>query len=137
MVSIESLRQSSIMGFTEYSGIELTDAGEGYTEGLIRITEHHLNPLGTIHGGVTFCLADVMGGIALKTLNFTPTTVNSNISYIRPLIHDKVIYCRADVIKQGINTAYVEIKVYNEQHEEAVRVIATYFNVSDRIRGHK
>ena len=97
--TIEEMRKSAIAGYTDYSGIELVEAGDGYALGRIKIEAHHLNPYGAVHGAVTFCLGDVMGGIACATLGTKPVTVNSNISYMRPIIGAKEITAKARVIK--------------------------------------
>ena len=133
MKSVETIISEAIVGFSSYSDIELTAVGEGFAEGKIEIKDHHRNPSGAVHGGTIFCLADVIGGIAAYTLGCLPTTLNSNISYMRPMINDKVITCRADVIKKGKSAVFVEAKVFNVQMEEAARLVATYYDLNDRI----
>lgn len=133
MITIEELQAISINGYTEYSGIVLDRIDEGYAEGHIDITEHHRNPYGAVHGGVTFCLGDVIGGIACRTMGALPVTVSSNISYYRPMLHDRVIYARAKVVKYGKTTAFVEIKILNEEKIEAAGIAAVYCNMEGRI----
>ena len=137
MKSFETIISEAIVGYSAYSDIELTAVGEGFAEGKIEITDHHLNPSGAVHGGTIFCLADVIGGIAAYNLGCLPTTLNSNISFMRPLINDKVITCRADVIKRGKTTVFVEAKVFNEQMTEAARLVATYYDLNDRVSQDK
>ena len=72
---LETIRKEAIVGYSEYSDIELTDAGDGWAEGRVVIKPCHLNPSGAIHGGIIFCLADVIGGIACYTLDTLPVTV--------------------------------------------------------------
>ena len=130
--SFEHLKTVISTGYTAYSGVELTDAGDGYAEGRMMITENHRNPYGNVHGGAIFCLGDVIGGAAFRTYGGLPVTLSSNISYMRAMKSDHVIYARADVIKYGKTTSYVEIKILNEQKVECARIAATYYNVEGR-----
>ena len=129
---LETIRLESLKGYTEYSGIELTKVGDGFAEGRVQLAPCHRNPSGAVHGGITFCLGDVIGGIACRTLDALPVTVSSTISYMRPMISDQVIYARADVIKYGKTTFFVEIHILNEQKVEAARLQATYYNMKCR-----
>ena len=73
-VSLEQIREESINGYTEYSGIEIMETREGYAFGRVVLQDHHRNPSGAVHGGLTFCLGDVMGGTAVRTLGALPIT---------------------------------------------------------------
>ena len=130
--TIEEMREAAIAGYTDYSGIELLDMGDGYAEGRVRIEDYHLNPYGAVHGGLIFCLGDVMGGIACSTLGAKPVTVNSNVSYFSPLIGTKEITARAQVVKYGRTMMFTEISIFNDQHVEACRMNASYYNVRER-----
>ena len=131
-IEIERIRQESIKGYTEYSGIDILETEEGYAFGKVEILAYHRNPSGAVHGGLIFCLGDVMGGTACRTLGALPVTVSSSISYMRPLLHDQVIYARANVAKAGRTTIYVNISILNEQKEEAAVLQAVYYNMSSR-----
>jgi len=132
METIEEIRKTALVGYTEHSDIELTRISEGHAEGRVAVKAHHLNPSGAVHGGIIFCLGDVIGGIACKTMDALPVTVNSNISYMRPMLGDKYIYTKADVIKKGKTTLFVDIRIYNEKMVETCRMNATYYNMANR-----
>ena len=130
--SLDRIRQESMRGYTEYSGIELMETGDGYAKGKVVIEDCHLNPSGAVHGGLIFCLGDVIGGIACRTLGALPVTVSSNISYMRSLRGDKVIYADAEVTRSGRTTFFVTIHILNEQKEEAAALQAVYYNMRSR-----
>ena len=69
---LETIRKEAMKGYTEYSGIELTEVGEGYAAGRVVIKPQHLNPSGAVHGGIIFCLGDVIGGIACRMTDSLP-----------------------------------------------------------------
>ena len=129
---LETIRKEAMKGYTEYSGIELTEVGEGYAAGRVVIEPQHLNPSGAVHGGIIFCLGDVIGGIACRMTDSLPVTVSSTISYMRPMVGDKVIYAEAKVLKSGKTTMFAEISILNEQKEEAVKLQAVYYNMKSK-----
>ena len=131
-ISLDQIKEESILGYTAYSGIELLEAEDGHAFGCIRLQDHHRNPSGAVHGGVIFCLADVMGGTACRTVDALPVTVTSTISYMRPMLGDQVIYARAQIVKQGRTTIFVEVRVLNEKMEEAALLQGTYYNMQNR-----
>ena len=129
---LETIREEAMKGYTEYSGIELTEVGEGYAAGRVVIEPHHLNPSGAVHGGIIFCLGDVIGGIACRMTDSLPVTVSSTISYMKPMLGDKVIYAEARVLKSGKTTMFAEISILNEHKEEAVKLQAVYYNMKSK-----
>ena len=131
-VSLEQIREESINGYTEYSGIEIMETREGYAFGRVVLQDHHRNPSGAVHGGLTFCLGDVMGGTAVRTLGALPITVSTSISFMRPLLHDQVIYAEAEVIKTGKTFIFVDIRILGEEKQVAAKLQATYYNMCSR-----
>ena len=131
-ITLEQIKKESILGYTAYSGIELLEAENGHAFGRIRLQDHHRNPSGAVHGGVIFCLADVMGGTACRTLDALPVTVSSTISYMRPMLGGEVIYARADIIRRGKTTIFVEVRVLNDSMEETAMLQGTYYDMSSR-----
>jgi len=129
---LETIRKEAMKGYTEYSGIELTEIGEGYAAGRVVIEPQHLNPSGAVHGGIIFCLGDVIGGIACRMTDSLPVTVSSTISYMKPMLGDKVIYAEAKVLKSGKTTMFAEISILNEQKEETVKLQAVYYNMKSK-----
>ena len=133
-ITVEKIREEALKGYTEYSGIELLEADDGYAIGRVLIKVHHLNPSGAVHGGITFCLGDVIGGIACVTVDALPVTVSTSITYMRPMLGVKEITTRADVIKRGKTTLFVEISIYDDQGNETGRLLATYYDMKGRAK---
>ena len=129
---LDTIRKEAIVGYSEHSGIELTDAGDGWAEGRVEIKSCHLNPSGAVHGGIIFCLGDVIGGIACYTLDTLPTTVSTNVVYMHPMLGDRMIYASAKVIKNRRTTMFADIRILNEQKEETARLQAVYYNLKNR-----
>ncbi|GAB6158571.1 hypothetical protein JCM39194_17710 [Desulfotomaculum varum] len=58
----------------------------------ITVSAKHLNPRGTLHGGVVASLCDIAMGAALRTLGKVGVTVNLQINYLAPgYLGDRVV----------------------------------------------
>ena len=64
-------------------GLRLTAMSDGHVEGEIPITPTLFNPIGSIHGGVYYTLADTVGGCAARTRGQIPTTIEGKLNHIR------------------------------------------------------
>jgi len=74
-------------GFTELVGTELSSAEEGRATVSLKAEERHLNPSGTVHGGVISTLIDVSMAEALNTMteeDEQPFTIQITVNYMRP-----------------------------------------------------
>jgi len=111
----------SYMPFTNLLGIELTDAADGYAEGHIEMREQLSSvPGGSIaHGGVTYSLADTVGGAAVITLSEDVSpTIDMRMDYLSPATDD--LYAEAEVLRMGGSVAVASIDVWDaEDHHVA------------------
>jgi uncharacterized protein (TIGR00369 family) len=74
-------------GFTAFVGIELSSAEEGRAKVSLKAEERHLNPRGTVHGGVISTLIDVSMAEALNTMTEEgeqPFTIQITVNYMKP-----------------------------------------------------
>lgn len=111
----------SYMPFTNLLGIELTEAADGYAEGHVEMREELSSvPGGSVaHGGVTYSLADTVGGAAVisQSEDVSPT-VDMRMDYLSPATDDLV--AEAEVLRMGGSVAVVSIEVWDvEDHHVA------------------
>ncbi|MFB6074151.1 MAG: PaaI family thioesterase [Haloarculaceae archaeon] len=111
-MSIEGLFND--IPFVEHLGIEVTDVGDGHAEGVLPLEgKHSSNPHGLIaHGGVTYSLADTVGGAAVisRTEAVSPT-VDMRMDYLAPATAD--LRAEADVRRLGGSVAVVDVDVHD------------------------
>lgn len=93
-------------------GIEVLEAADGRARGRLEYDDDLLsNPYGEVlHGGVTYALADTLGGAAVMSLagDVSPT-VDMRIDYLAPATTD--ITCEAEVIRYGGQLAMVRADI--------------------------
>ena len=98
--------------FGKFVGVHFLERGEGTCKARLDIRPEHMNPIGTVHGGCLFTLADAVCGIAASSLGGICTTVNSNIQFLNAAFWPKYLIAEAEPKKLGrkIRTFLVEIR---------------------------
>lgn len=103
------------MPFADLLGIEVTEAADGHAEGYVEMREElswNEDQL-MAHGGVTFTLADTVGGAALVSLVDQPVpTIDMRIDYLSAGTGD--LYASADVVREGGSVGVVDVDVTDE-----------------------
>ncbi|SDQ21675.1 PaaI family thioesterase [Natronobacterium texcoconense] len=101
------------MPFASLLGIEITECADGHAEGRLEMTEElswNEEEL-MAHGGVTFTLADTVGGAALVSEVDQPVpTIDMRIDYLSAGTGD--LYAEADVVRCGGDVGVVDVDVY-------------------------
>ena len=97
------------MGFLDFA------ASPGRVTVTLQPAEHHLNPLGTVHGGVICTLLDTVCGCAVHTLldaGTGYTSLDLNTRFLRPVTAATgLIRCEGEVIARGGRTATAQARL--------------------------
>ncbi|MFB6235095.1 MAG: PaaI family thioesterase [Halopenitus sp.] len=103
------------MPFAQLLGVEVTVAEDGHAEGYVEMREElSWNAERRMaHGGVTFTLADTVGGAALVSLVDQPVpTIDMRIDYLEAGTGD--LYAEATVERCGDDVGVVDVTVTDE-----------------------
>lgn len=103
------------MPFAKLLGVEVTETNDGHAEGWIEMREDLSWNQDQVmaHGGVTFTLADTVGGAALVSLVDQPVpTIDMRIDYLSAGTGD--LHAVADVVRCGSDVGVVDVDVYAE-----------------------
>jgi uncharacterized protein (TIGR00369 family) len=90
-------------------------------------TEHHANPMGTLHGGVLCDIADAAMGAAYSstlTEGESFTTLELKINFLRPVWKAK-LRAEARIVRAGKVVGLVECDVIDEQQRLVARASST------------
>jgi len=125
-MDIESMFER--MPFNREVGIEITHADDGHAEGRIDLADRHSSsPLTRVaHGGVTYALADTVGGAAAVSAveDITPT-IDMRIDYLAPGTGE-VMLAEADCTRVGESVATVEVVVTDGSGTRLTTARGTY-----------
>lgn len=109
-------------GFTQLVGTELSSAEEGRATVSLKAEEQHLNPSGTVHGGVISTLIDASMAEALNTMieeGEQPFTIQITVNYMKPG-KPGALASTAQVRKGGERITIVEAEVVQEDEDEVI-----------------
>ena len=109
-------------GFTELVGTEVSSAQEGRAVVSLEAKERHLNPSGTVHGGVVSTLVDASMAEALNTMTEEgeqPFTIQITVNYMKPG-KPGALTSTAEVRKGGERITIVEAEVVQDDDEEVI-----------------
>jgi len=103
------------MPFADLLGIELTEIEDGHAEGRLEMRQdlswHSERVLA--HGGVTYTLADTVGGAALVSIVEQPVpTIDMRIDYLEAGTGD--LEAEAEVVRCGSDVGVVDVLVTAE-----------------------
>ncbi len=116
-------------GFIDKLGIKIKSIDEKEALFYINLKEKHLNPMGIVHGGVVYSLADTtMGSILFYNKNIC-VTISANINYLKPC-KGKIIYCKAKELKSGKNISFYEATITNEDGDVLATCSGSYLNIN-------
>ncbi len=108
--------------FTELVGTEVSSTEDSRAVVSLQAEEWHLNPSGTVHGGVISTLIDVAMAEALNTIteeDEQPFTIQITVNYMKPG-KPGALSSTAQVRKGGERITIVEAEVVQEDDDEVV-----------------
>lgn len=96
--------------FAQYCGIELIEAADGHAEARLTIQPHHLNGVGTVHGGMIFSLADLALAAACNSYDTPAVAINVNIQYLKAVSEGTLVAKAREVsLSRKIGTYAVDV----------------------------
>ncbi len=110
--------------FAQLIAIQVDEIHGGYARAHFDVTEKHMNPINSVHGGCLYSLADVVAGSAASSYGMKVTTMDSNMQYLRPAIDCTQIIGYAEAVKVGKRVAVYRIELRNQ--DETVLAIGTF-----------
>ena len=98
-------------GFTDYIGVRITRVSDGVAESEVDITSCHINPIGTVHGGVLVTMMDQAAGTASASLSPAGGTVDCDVHFLAAA-RTGHLTCRAEVLRAGgrISVARAQVR---------------------------
>ncbi|MFC6953819.1 PaaI family thioesterase [Halorubellus litoreus] len=109
------------MPFADLLGVDVTEAADGHAEGYLEMREDlswNADRL-MAHGGVTFTLADTVGGAALVSEVDQPVpTIDMRIDYLDAGTGD--LRAEADVVRVGGDVGTVDVEVFAVEDDTLV-----------------
>jgi uncharacterized protein (TIGR00369 family) len=119
--------------FHGWAGIDLVRAEPGEVEIALRAEDHHLNLLGTVHGGMIATVADTAMGLAMRTRaepGSTYVTAQLGLHYLASGRAGRIVGI-GRAVKAGGQMGYAEADVLGEGDRLLARASATFIVVRE------
>ncbi len=112
-----TLESANAISLLQTLGIRLVEIGDRHAVMTVDADRRHLNYLGGVHGGLIAALADTVCFFPRPLLpsGQPATTVNLNVSYLRPAVPGDCLTARAELLHLGRRTASLTVRVTDRQ----------------------
>ena len=105
--------------FSQWMGIKLIEVREKYCLIEMPIKQEMINGLRTVHGGVTFSLADSALAFSSNNTNNASVALQCSINFTKAVRYGDVLRAESILISDTRKTGIYDIKITN-QHNELV-----------------
>ena len=104
--------------FLKTLGVSVRDIAEKHAEMIVTVDDRHLNYMGTVHGGLISALVDTVCFFPKPLIpsGLKLTTVDLNVSYVRPALKGDTLVARSELLHLGRRTARLSVKVTDQDH---------------------
>jgi acyl-CoA thioesterase len=110
-------------------GIRRASMGEGRSTFALAVRPEHMNPHGSVHGGVVYTLVDFAMGAALTSL-LEPgercATLEVKINYLAPTLAGE-LRAEASVVSRSRRVAVMEARVYGEGEQLTALATGSFY----------
>ncbi len=110
-------------------GIRTVEIEDGRAKGQMEIKPFMHNPVGSVHGGCIFSLADTIGGAAAASCGGKMTTISSDFHYLLPAIGSRKLYAQAKEIKRGKRISVCDVEIRNDENKLIGKGTFSYYNM--------
>lgn len=103
--------------FANDIGIRLKTVSAGRSTMELTVTDRHLNPHGTVHGGVIYSLADAAFAVASNSHGVPSVAINTSITYMKAATAG-VLYAEAEEFSKNAKLGSYTVEVYDQEREK-------------------
>lgn len=116
--------------FAVVNNAHIVSVQEGQAVAEMEITNASYNPVGSVHGGAYFTVADIACGTAASTYGMMVTTLDANIHFLRPGMAIKKLIATGKVVKKGKQIIVTNVSIMDETGKELAEGIITFASLN-------
>ncbi len=114
---------------SRHMAMKITDAKPGWARGEMLCQAFHMNPIGSVHGGMVFLLADFVAGTAALTRGKVGSTSNASAYFVNPAYMPEKLIAEASEIKTGQCLSTYDVVVRDDQGKIISKIVIEFYNL--------
>ena len=121
--------------FGHMMGYRIVDMKVGYAKVELPVRDEFYNPVGSVHGGVIFSLADTTSGTAAASHGIKMTTMNASFNFLAPAMNSKLLIGEATEKKHGKTVIVIDVNIFDENERLIASGTFTFFSLGVPLLG--
>jgi acyl-CoA thioesterase len=118
--------------FAARNNIELLEAGNGNAKAKMMLHPHHLNGLGTVHGGAIFTLADFAFAAACNSHGTVSVALNVSITFMKAATTG-TLWADAREVSKNFKVGSYAVEVKDDQGELVAQFQGLAYRKKDKL----
>ncbi|MDO4977557.1 MAG: PaaI family thioesterase [Eubacteriales bacterium] len=114
---------------SKHMGMKIIEAGPGWAKAEMLCQAFHMNPIGSVHGGMLFILADFVAGMAALTRGKVVTTSSATSYFLNAAYMPKKIFAHATEIKTGQCLSTYDVVVRDDKDKIISKMLIEFYNL--------
>lgn len=102
--------------------VQLLSAADGKCKAQFTVAEEHLNSIGSMHGGFTSSIIDIVSSYALTTYNNKPhaVSVDLHVTFLKAARLGEVLTVNAETIRADKTMAFLAVEITKNDGKDVV-----------------
>ncbi len=119
--------------FSQWMGIKLIEVSPKYCLIEMPIRQEMINGLKTVHGGITFALADSALAFSSNNLNEASVALSCTINFTRAVKLGDVLRAESRLVADTRKTGVYDIEVHNQNHVLVASFRGTVYKIEKKV----
>lgn len=119
--------------FSQFLGIKIIDIKENYALIEMEITKQMLNGLGTVHGGVTFAVADSAFAFSSNNDGNAAVALSVTINFTKAGREGDIFRAESILVNNTRKTAIYDINITNQNNELVAKFVGTVYKIGKKV----
>ncbi|KAI3385514.1 hypothetical protein SNEBB_003413 [Seison nebaliae] len=109
--------------FNELLNVKFLECKDGHTVSTFKVENKHINDFGSLHGGMSATLIDIISSWTLLTSkhHMAGVTVSLNVDYLKGVAVGEEVEIHSKVSRCGRQLAFLNVEILNEKKDIAVK----------------
>jgi len=100
--------------FANYNRIALVELDDDWAVTELKVQKDSLNPMGIVHGGAFYTMADCAAGMAAATDGRNYVTLSGNLSFLHSAKEGALLQASARVRRRGRTVCFVDVEIKDQ-----------------------